>query len=189
MRAGSFTTTMHNTPFGSHATQSHQRSRNRTPPTQTFPLRLVQRERADILQVASYKQSYHSYHLRRSASKIGRRNSRKTTETLNCPPPAWQRATTRRFGHPPKDHKARLVSGHPFINSPGLAPSDYRLFHSLKLHLREKKINKDDDLKTAVKTSSRESPEFWTQGINDLSNKRAKVTDLNGEYIVDSWWF
>ena len=115
MRAGSFTTTMHDTPSGSHATQSHQRSRNRTPPTQTFPLRLVQRERVDILRVASCKQNCHSYHLHRSASKIGRRNSRKTAKTLNCPLPAWQRATTRRFGHPPKDHKARLASGHPFI--------------------------------------------------------------------------
>ena len=34
--------------------------------------------------------------------------------------------------------------------SPGLAPSDYYLFPPLKLHLREKKIDKDDDLKTAV---------------------------------------
>ena len=115
MRAGSFTTTMHGTPSGSHATQSHQRSRNRTPPMQTFPLRLVQRERVDILQAAPCKQDCHSYHLHRSASKIGRRNSRKTAETLNCPPPAWQRATTRCFGHPPKDHKARLASGHPLI--------------------------------------------------------------------------
>ena len=115
MRAGSFTTTMHDMPSGSHATQSHQRSRNRTPPTQTFPLRLVQRERVDILQAVSCKQDCHSYHLRRSASKIGRRNSRKTAETLNCPPPAWQRATTRRFGHPPKDHKARLASDHSLI--------------------------------------------------------------------------
>ncbi len=115
MRAGSFTTTMHDTPSGFHTTQSHQRSRNRTPPTQTSPLRLVERERADILQAVSYKQDCHSYHLRRSASKIGRHNSGKMAETLNFPPAAWQRATTRRFGHPPKDHKARLASGHPLI--------------------------------------------------------------------------
>ena len=115
MRAGSFTTTMHDTPSGSHATQSHQRSRNRTPPTQTSPLRLVQRERVDILRVVSCKQDCHSYHLHRSASKIGRRNSRKTAETLNCPLPAWQCATIRCFGHPPKDHKARLASGYPPI--------------------------------------------------------------------------
>ena len=115
MRAGSFTTMMHDMPSGSHATQSHQRSRNRTPPTQAFPLRLVGRERVDILRVVSCKQDCHSYHLRRSASKIGRRNSRKTAESLNCPPAAWQRATTRHSKYSPKDHKARLASGHPFI--------------------------------------------------------------------------
>ena len=115
MRAGPFTTTMHDTSSGFHATQSHQRSRNRTLPTQTFPLRLVERERVNILWAASCKQDCHSYHLRRSASKISRHNSRKTAEALNCPPAAWQCATTRCFGHPPKDNKARLVSGHPLI--------------------------------------------------------------------------
>ncbi|PAV60690.1 hypothetical protein WR25_14446 [Diploscapter pachys] len=74
--------------------------------------------------------------------------------------------------------------------SPGLAPPDYHLFRPLKLHLREKKIDKYDDLKTAVNDFfASQSPEFWAQGINDLPNKWAKVTDLNGQYILDSWWF
>ena len=57
----------------------------------------------------------HNYCVCRSVLKIDRRNSRKTAETLNCPLSVWQCATTRCFGYPPKDHKARLASGHPLI--------------------------------------------------------------------------
>lgn len=71
--------------------------------------------------------------------------------------------------------------------SPDLAPSDYHLFRPLKLHLREKKFDKYDDLKTAVDNFfASQSPEFWAKGINDLPNRWAKVMGLNGEYIVGS---
>ncbi|PAV71623.1 hypothetical protein WR25_17611 [Diploscapter pachys] len=86
--------------------------------------------------------------------------------------------------------KTTKLGWHPIIHSsysPGLALSDYHLFRPLKLHLREKEIDKDDDLKTAVDDFfASQSPEFWAQGINALPNKWAKVTDLNGEYIVGS---
>ena len=60
------------------------------------------------------------------------------------------------------------------------------MFHPLKLHLREKKIDKDDDLKTAVDDFlASQSPEYWAQDINDLSNKWVKVMDIFGDYIVD----
>ena len=56
----------------------------------------------------------------------------------------------------------------------------------MKLHLREKKINKDDDLKTAVDDFfASQSPEFWAQGNNDLPTRWVKVMDIFGDYIVD----
>ena len=76
---------------------------------------------------------------------------------------------------------------HPVIRSSyslGLALLDYHLFRSLKLHLRERKIDKYDDFKTAVdKLFVSQSPEFWAQGNTDLSNKWIKVIGLNGEYF------
>ncbi|PAV72455.1 hypothetical protein WR25_02642 [Diploscapter pachys] len=57
-----------------------------------------------------------------------------------------------------------------------IAPSDYHLIRPLKLHLRGKKFDKYDDLKTAVDNFfASQPPEFWV-----------KVIDLNCEYIIDS---
>ena len=174
-------------PSGSHATQSHQRSRNRTPPTQTFPLHLVQRERVDILRVASYKQDCHSYHLRRSASKIGRRSSRKTVET---------RRSIVHFLH--DNARPHVASGihqkiaeldrnpvtHPSYSS-GLALPDYHLFRPLKLHLRKKKFDKYD-LKSGLPTFfAPKSPSFYKQGIDALPIRWGYIGDHNGAYFVD----
>ena len=71
--------------------------------------------------------------------------------------------------------KTTKLGWHPVIHSlysPGLAPSDYYLFPPLKLQLREKKIDKDDDLKTAVDDFfASQSPKFWAKSISDLPNR------------------
>ncbi|PAV83298.1 hypothetical protein WR25_19269 [Diploscapter pachys] len=89
--------------------------------------------------------------------------------------------------------KTTKLGWHPVIHSsysPGLAPSDYQLFRPLKLRLQERKIDKYDDLKTAVNNFfASQSPKFWAKSSSDLPNRWARVTDLNGEYIVDYWWF
>ena len=86
--------------------------------------------------------------------------------------------------------KTTKLDWHPVIHSlysPGLALPDYHLFCPLKFHLRENKINKDDDLKTAVDDFfASQPPEFCAKSSSDLPNKWARVTDLNGGYIVDS---
>ena len=113
MKAGSSTKIVHNSSFGFHARQSCQRTRSQTPPKQASPLRVVGRERTDILCDASCGQDCHSYRLRQSVSKIGRRNPRKMTKMLNCSLAARQRATTHRFGHSSEIRRVWLIPGCP----------------------------------------------------------------------------
>ena len=104
---------MSNSPSGFHSTQSFQRTRSRTLPKQASLLRVVVRERIDILCYDSCEQDCHSYCLHELVSKIGRRNPRKMTKMLNCSLTARQRATTHRFGHSSENRRAWLAPGCP----------------------------------------------------------------------------
>ena len=71
--------------------------------------------------------------------------------------------------------------------SPDLAPTDYHLFRSLSNHLREKKFDNEDDLKTDLDDFFREkSLDFYERGILTLPVRWRQVIDSNGAYIVES---
>ena len=109
MKAGSSTKIMSNSSSGFYSTQSCQRTRSRTPPKQASLLRVVVRERIDVLCYASSEQNCYSYCLHQLVSKTGRRNPRKMTKMLNCSLAARQRATTHRFGQSSENRRAWLA--------------------------------------------------------------------------------
>ena len=71
--------------------------------------------------------------------------------------------------------------------SPGLAPTDYRLYHSLLDYLCEKYST----MRTASKWSwlsffGQKSRDFYERGILSLPERWRQVVDSNGAYIVES---
>jgi histone-lysine N-methyltransferase SETMAR len=71
--------------------------------------------------------------------------------------------------------------------SPDLAPTDYHLFHSLANHLREKKFNEEDHLKTDIDNFfNQKSQDFYERGILSLPERWQQVIDTDGAYIVKS---
>ncbi|PAV88455.1 hypothetical protein WR25_06028 [Diploscapter pachys] len=151
MRAGSSATTMHDTPSGSHATQSHQRSRNRTPPMQKHFLPVWWNAKGSIyyeLLPASRTVTATIYvdQLQKLVGTIQEKRPRRSVVHLLHDNARLHIASNTH-------QKTTKLGRHPVTYSsysPGLALPDYHLFRPLKLHLREKKIDKDDDLKTAV---------------------------------------
>ena len=71
--------------------------------------------------------------------------------------------------------------------SPGLAPSDYRLFRSSEKFLSSKSFEKYEDLELAVSDFFDSQPfEFWAKGISDLSTCWTDLVDnSDGDYIID----
>ena len=68
--------------------------------------------------------------------------------------------------------------------SPDLAPTDYHLFYHLQNSLRDKKFEKDEDIKNHVKNffDSLELS-FFQKGIRMLPEKWRNVIDSSGEYF------
>ena len=70
--------------------------------------------------------------------------------------------------------------------SPDLAPSDYHLFGSLALSIKEKNFDDLDHLKSEIETFfSSQRPDFYAKGIFELPKRCSKVIDTDGEYITD----
>uniref|UniRef100_A0A8R1DLM7 HTH_48 domain-containing protein n=1 Tax=Caenorhabditis japonica TaxID=281687 RepID=A0A8R1DLM7_CAEJA len=70
--------------------------------------------------------------------------------------------------------------------SSDIAPSDYHLFRSLKLFLKEKRFAKRENLKTAVfDFFDSQSAAFWKKGIDDFPERWLTVVTNDGQYIVD----
>ena len=68
--------------------------------------------------------------------------------------------------------------------SPGLAPSDFHLFRSLQMSLKDKKFEKDDDIKKhIVKFFESQDKSFYQKGIKKLSKKWQRTIDADGEYF------
>jgi histone-lysine N-methyltransferase SETMAR len=71
--------------------------------------------------------------------------------------------------------------------SPNLASTDYHLFRSLSNHLREKKIDDENDLKMdLVNFFGQKFQDFYERGILSLPERWRQVIDNNGAYIVES---
>ena len=71
--------------------------------------------------------------------------------------------------------------------SPDLAPTDYHLFRSLSDHLREKKFDDENDLKTDLDNFFNQKPVvFYERGILSLPERWRQVIDNNGAYIVEN---
>lgn len=68
--------------------------------------------------------------------------------------------------------------------SPDLAPSDYYLFSKLKSDLRGKKIDTDEEVKSAVLSHFEEkNSEYFFKGIEMLVKRCEKCIEINGDYI------
>ena len=71
--------------------------------------------------------------------------------------------------------------------SPDLAPTSYHLFRSLSDHLREKKFDDENDLKTDLDNFFNQKPlVFYERGILSLPERWRQVIDNNGAYIVEN---
>ncbi|PAV61338.1 hypothetical protein WR25_18189 [Diploscapter pachys] len=181
---------MHDTPSGSHTTQSHQRSRNRT--HQRKHLLFVWWNAKGSIYYELFPTSrtvtatIYVDQLQKLVGAIREKRPRRSVVHL-------LHDNTRLHVASGTHQKTTKLDWHPVIHSsysPGLALPDYHLFHPLKFHLREKQIDKYDDLKMAVDDFfMSQSPEFWAKNISDLPNRWVRVTDHNGGYIIDSWWF
>ncbi|KFD66184.1 hypothetical protein M514_10590, partial [Trichuris suis] len=69
--------------------------------------------------------------------------------------------------------------------SPGLAPSDYHLFHSLAVNLRGVSFNNDEDLQKWLSDFfSSKPPHFYRLGIEQLASRWEEVVNSEGKYIV-----
>jgi hypothetical protein len=63
--------------------------------------------------------------------------------------------------------------------SPDLAPSDYHLFSSLKVAIRGKKFEDEDEVISEVKRWLRQRPaEWYHEGIQAVTSRWRKATDL-----------
>lgn len=68
--------------------------------------------------------------------------------------------------------------------SPDLAPSDYYLFPNLKKHLKGRKFDDLNALKTATEVWLEEQEQsFFLRGISSLSEKWSKCVRVRGDYI------
>ena len=91
-------------------------------------------------------------------------------------------------------HKSRIASAairqcrfeelnHPPY-SPDLAPSDFYLFANLKKHLRGKRFDNDDDLKsTVIEYFDSKLSEFYKTGIMSIRDRYCRVISSGGQYI------
>jgi histone-lysine N-methyltransferase SETMAR len=71
--------------------------------------------------------------------------------------------------------------------SPDLAPTDYHLFRSLSNHLREKKFDDENNLKTDLADFfSQKSLDFYERGIFSLPERWRQVVDSDGAYIIEN---
>ena len=71
--------------------------------------------------------------------------------------------------------------------SPDLAPTDYYLFRSLSNHLREIKLDDENDLKMdLLNFFGQKSQDFYERGMLSLPERWQQVIDSNGAYIVES---
>ncbi len=79
-----------------------------------------------------------------------------------------------------------VTSPHPPY-SPNLAPTDYHLFRSLSDHLREKKFDDENNLKTDLADFfSQKSLDFYERGIFSLPERWRQVVDSDGAYIIEN---
>ncbi|EYC04318.1 hypothetical protein Y032_0088g2138 [Ancylostoma ceylanicum] len=70
--------------------------------------------------------------------------------------------------------------------SPGLAPSDYLSFRTLKLHLGQKKFDNQIQLENEISSFfDSQLPQFWTSEIGRLVKRWTYVLDHGGDYVVD----
>ena len=76
------------------------------------------------------------------------------------------------------------------LPSPDIAPSDFHLFWSLQNSLNGKNFNSLEDCKRQPeKVFARKDKKFWEDGIMKLPEKRQKVVEQKGEYVVqESSW-
>ena len=75
------------------------------------------------------------------------------------------------------------VLNHPAY-SPDLAPSDYHLFTSLKMHMGGKKFSTDEEVKVEVKNWAKEvAAEFFDQGIKKLIPRLTTCIERDGDYV------
>lgn len=75
------------------------------------------------------------------------------------------------------------VLDHP-PHSPDLAPSDYHLFTSLKMHLAGKKFSTDQEVQTAVTNWTKEvAGSFYDDGIRKLISRSQTCIDREGDYV------
>ena len=71
--------------------------------------------------------------------------------------------------------------------SPDLAPTDYHLFRSLSHHLREKKLDDENDAKMDIANFfGQKSQDFYERGILSLVEHWRQVIDSSGAYITES---
>ena len=70
---------------------------------------------------------------------------------------------------------------------PDLAPTDYKLFHSLENYLDKKKFNNEQGVSLAIANFfDQKSPEFYEQGILSLPEHWRQVIDNDGTYIIET---
>ncbi|GBN75441.1 hypothetical protein AVEN_9105-1 [Araneus ventricosus] len=69
-------------------------------------------------------------------------------------------------------------------DQPGLAPSDFHLFGSLKQHLGGKHFADDGDVQHGVLLWMRQQPkEFYAAGIGALIKRWDKRINIGGDYV------
>ena len=69
--------------------------------------------------------------------------------------------------------------------SPDLSPTDFHLFLSLDNHMKNRRFNIEDDLKTEVHNFFLQSKtkDFYKNGITKLLNRWEKVIECEGSYF------
>ena len=70
--------------------------------------------------------------------------------------------------------------------SPDLAPSDYHLFRPLQNNLNGKTFDSNEDvINELIQFFASTNQTFYESGIMQLTEKRQKVIEQNGQYIID----
>ena len=70
--------------------------------------------------------------------------------------------------------------------SPDVSPCDYHLFCSLQNHLNGKTFNANEPIKNElIQFSASKNQTFYENGIMKLTERWQKVTEQNGQYIID----
>jgi histone-lysine N-methyltransferase SETMAR len=68
--------------------------------------------------------------------------------------------------------------------SPDLAPSDFRLFPKLKLHLRGQHFGSHEEVKSAVRKFFREqNSEFYKNGLKKIIYRWRKCIEIEGDCV------